>query len=259
MVTARLLETRPEDGHRAGGPLPAAALRVGADAAGQLTGGLLVTVPTPAGPGEAGTPSHRLLLLGEDGEVLAEHLVPDAFAASGMITRHPDSSGAVVELPMGQDGTFVLAVRVLDGALEVREILPPEELVCGGFSPDGTRLLLLPYPNDPEMARVVTWSGLDVVASLDASTPPGAEGFNLSGCFVRDDLVALTVIERGVVVTDAQLRDVAVLELPGVPALDDEDALAEIEWVEPLGESRIAVGLWQAGAGRSVHVYAIEG
>lgn len=262
MVTARFVERRVAPPRSAGVGFSASAeyaaaveraVLLGADAAVQLDSGLLVTIPTPAGPSEAGTPSHRVALLAPDGSIGSERLVA-AFEASGSILAHPDGQSAIVELPMGQDGTYVLAVSVLDGELQLREILPADEVIPCGFNPQGTRLLLAPYPNDPEIAQVLTWPDLAEVAQLEAADVGAELGFGIYGCYVGDDLVVLIAVERGLVVADAQLRGACFLDRPGLPAVGDD---AEIESVQSLGGDRIAVGLWQSGADRSVWVYQL--
>lgn len=237
--------------------LPGAA----ADAASLLAGGLaLVTAPDLDERG-------HLLLLVELGtasgpaRVVAEHLVPDVVDASAHVLAHPSGRAAVVDLPMGQDGSVVLRVDAgpePGRGLAVTELCPGEDVVSAGFSPDGERLLLTPYPSDPETARVLRWSDLRETGRLAAADVGAPIGIGMSGSLLDDDHLLLVDIERGLVLATRDLGSARRLALPELPlGDDDDDDGADIEWVCALGPRTFAVGAWYAGTGRRTLVHRI--
>jgi hypothetical protein len=66
------------------------------------------------------------------------------------------------------DGNVPTVIRADGDALTVREVFPAEEFVNRRFSPDGTRVLLPPYPSDPGCV-VATWPELDIAARLEVA------------------------------------------------------------------------------------------
>ncbi len=111
---------------------------VPADAAARLGDHLLVTTPARDG--------HRVLLVTWTGEVLDESLL-DADDARAFIPPHPDGVSGLIECAMGQDGCVVARVAVTADALTCTEVLPGEDAVVAGFSPEGGRVLIAAHPN----------------------------------------------------------------------------------------------------------------
>lgn len=200
---------------------------------------LLVELGTPAGPAR----------------VVAEHLVRDALDASAHVLAHPSARAAVVDLPMGQDGSFVLRVDVTAGpGLAVAELCPGEDVVGADISPDGEQILLTPYPSDPETARVLRWTDLSETGRLSAVHAGLPIGIDMSGTFLGDDHLLLVDIERGLLLATRDLTASRPLTLPDLDLSDDD---TDIEWVCALGDRTFAVGAWYAGGGRRTLVHRI--
>ena len=168
---------------------------------------LLVTVPDQRNTG------HRVLLMDTATGVIVDEVKLDAFDAVAFATAHPGDGSVLVDLGEGQDGSSLYRVRVEDDRLTTTRIL--ENVVACGFSPDGTRLLLLPHPSLPEAPQVLSWPSLEVlaVADLDAAGID-QDGIDLYGCFLDHDRVLLSTHEQGFWLARADLTAITPIELP---------------------------------------------
>ncbi|WP_433675150.1 hypothetical protein [Microbacterium gorillae] len=209
------------------------------DAAVPIGDGWLLTEPRDR-DASGWSQSHAILWVDAAGQVRAEHSV-DVFGAHPSGTAHPSEPAALVEFPMGQDCTLLAAVRVVGDELQVTELLADEDPVIGGFSPDGSTFLVLPYPSDPETASIASWPSGDVVAQLDAADLDLDQGFDLSGGYLGANRVLLLATEMGPVVATGDLSDASLIELNGWDEVADEEAW--ISQVFPLGEDTFVVGV----------------
>lgn len=204
-------------------------------------------------PGDDG--GHRVLLLDHATGALLDEQAVDADDAMAVVHRHPIDPIAVIELAMGQDGCLALRVDVdVDASgptgaqLRLTEILSGHDPVIAGFRPAGDRLLMAPYPSDPETARVFAWPSLDEVGRVSAADIDAEYGFGLAACWVDDDRAALVAPEDALVLTGSALDSAVRVDLSRM--LGDD---AEIESLTPLGPGRIAAGVWTPD-GRSTRV-----
>ncbi|MFK0403395.1 hypothetical protein ACIQTT_13750 [Microbacterium sp. NPDC090225] len=210
--------------------------------------GELVVATAPVDDG-----GHRVLLLDPaTGAVVDEHRV-DADDAMAVVHPHPTGPVVVIELAMGQDGCLALRVEVdasgPSGAqLRLTEILAGHDPVIAGFRPAGDRLLMAPYPSDPETARVFAWPSLDEVGQVSAADIDAEYGFGLAACWIDDDRAVLVAPEHAVVLTGSALDAPERVDLSEM--LGDD---AEIESLTPLAPGRIAAGVWTPN-GRSTRV-----
>jgi len=204
---------------------------VDADAAAFVAGRILATSASDDG--------HRVLLLDvATGDVLDEATV-DADDAAAFISAHPSEPVVLAEFAMGQDGCVVVRVAVHGDRLDVQEVLAGQDAVIAGFDASGTRVLIVPHPNDPDAVRVLSWPSLDELARLSAEDLDTEIGIGLPACWVDDDRIALYAIEDSLVIADALLRSPERVSLPVIPG-DDGD----IESLLSLAHGRIAVGTW---------------
>ncbi|MEV0466446.1 hypothetical protein AB0I30_32725 [Nocardia tengchongensis] len=217
-----------------------------ADAVALLGGSLVVAVPD----GER----HRLLMLDSaTGTVLDDQAI-DAADARAFLHPHPDEDTAILELAMGQDGVLAFRVDAEGSRLRLTEILAGEDPVIAGFSPSGNRLLVTPYPSDPQTVRMLSWPDLTEISRLDASEVDAEYGFGLAGCWINDDRVAVYATEDALIVTDENLDSPERIALP----IDFRDE-GEIESLTPLGSGTIAVGAWTPAGRLTLVVRLIEG
>ncbi|WP_177188128.1 hypothetical protein [Rhodococcus maanshanensis] len=204
---------------------------VPADAAALLGGLLVVAVPD----GER----HRLLVLDPATGAILDDQAIDADDARAFLHPHPSEDTAILELAMGQDGVLAFRVDVEGSRLHLTEILAGDDPVVAGFSPSGARLLLTPYPSDPQTVRVLSWPDLKEISRLDASDVDAEYGFGLAGCWINDDRAAVYATEDALIVADENLDSSERIVLP----IDFGDE-GEIERLTHLGSGNVAVGAW---------------
>ncbi|MFF0632199.1 hypothetical protein ACFYTS_06815 [Nocardia sp. NPDC004151] len=217
-----------------------------ADAAALLGGLLVVAVPD----GER----HRLLALDSATGAILDDQAVDADAARAFLHRHPAGDTAILELAMGQDGVLAFRVDVEGSRLHLTEILAGDDPVIAGFSPSGARLLVTPYPSDPETVRMLSWPDLREISRLDASDVDAEYGFGLAGCWIDDDRVAVHATEDALIVTDENFDSSERVALP--IDLGDE---GDIETLTHLGSGSVAVGAWTPAGRVTLVVRLIEG
>ena len=117
--------------------------------------------------------------------------------------------------------------------------MPAEDPVIGGFSPDGSRFLVLPYPSDPETAAIASWPSGDIHARLDASDLDLPQGFDLTGGWLGADHVLLLAAEAGPVLAAADLSEAALIELTGWEEMAGDDG-----WIShafPVGDDTFVI------------------
>lgn len=182
---------------------------------------------------------------GERFDVNAQDTEPGA-------VEHPHGIGAVFEFPMGQDGTSVIGVDVSSGSMVCRELLTDDECTPYGFSPDGERLLVGPYPNDPSVVRVLSWPEGHVLHALDDVTAGVEQGFDLSGGFLGASRTAMLATEIGIVIAGADLSDAEVIDMR--EELGDD---AFIESIAPLDDDHIAAVVWSTGGHRETTLWRV--
>ncbi|WP_433666164.1 hypothetical protein ACQP06_20760 [Nocardia sp. CA-136227] len=214
-----------------------------ADAAALLGGLLAVAVPN----GER----HRLLALDPATGAILDDQAIDADDARAFLHLHPVEDTAILELAMGQDGVLAYRVDVEGSRLHMTEILAGEDPVIGGFSPSGARLLITPYPSDPETVRMLSWPDLKEISRLEASDVDAECGFGLAGCWINDDRAAVYATEDALILTDENLGSPERIPLP-IDFVDE----GEIESFTPLGSGKVAIGAWTP-AGRLTLVVSI--
>ncbi|MFF7294160.1 hypothetical protein ACFY9N_16645 [Microbacterium sp. NPDC008134] len=204
--------------------------------------GDLVLATAPA-PGDGG--GHRVLLLDLATGTLLDEKTVDADDAIAAIHPHPHDPVAVIEFAMGQDGCLALRADIdatgeTSPNLRLTEILAGQDPVIAGFRPAGDRLLVTPYPSDPETARVFAWPSLEEIGQVSA-TEIGAEyGLGIAGCWVDDERAAIFAPEDALVLTGAALDSPERADLPDVIG---EEA-GEVESLVALAPGRIAAGVW---------------
>lgn len=182
---------------------------------------------------------------GERFAVDAEDTEPDALA-------HPRGTGGVFEFPMGQDGTRVIGVDVSSGSMVCRELLPGDECTAYGFSPDGERLLVGPYPNDPSVVRVLSWPDGRVLHELDDVSVGAEEGFDLTGGYLGADRTVVLASGIGVVIAGADLTDAELVDMR-----DELGEDAFLEQILPLDDDHIASVVWFAGNTRETMLWRV--
>jgi hypothetical protein len=185
---------------------------------------------------DAGT---RILLVDPaTGRVLDE--TRHAFHAEGaLIHCHPGDAVALVDLPMGQDGSTTLRARVHGGTLDVDEILTDRDCVVSGFNSSGTHVLLAPYPSEAEDIVVVNWPELDEHAKLSATDLNAECGLGLAAAWVDDEHVAFFASEDSLIVAQRDFVDAERVPLPLDFAVE-----GDIEAMRTLTPGRLALGIW---------------
>ncbi|MFD7843519.1 hypothetical protein ACFV4K_11375 [Nocardia sp. NPDC059764] len=216
-----------------------------ADAAALLGGLLVVAVPD----GE----KHRLRVLDPATGAILDDQAIDADDARAFLHRHPVEATAILELAMGQDGVLAFRVDVEGSRLHLTEILGGEDPVIAGFSPSGARLLITPYPSDPQTVRMLSWPDLKEISRLDANDVDAEYGFGLAGCWITDDRVAVYATEDALIVTDENLDSPERIPLP-----IDFVSEGEIESLTPLGSGNVAIGAWTPTGRLTLVVRLIE-
>lgn len=217
-----------------------------ADAAALLGGQLVVAVPD----GE----SHRLLVLDSATGAILDDQAIDAADARAFLHPHPAEDTAILELAMGQDGVLAFRVDVAGSRLQLTAILAGEDPVIAGFSPSGARLLVTPYPSDPETARILSWPDLKEISRLDASDVDAAYGFGLAGCWINDDRAVVYATEDALIVTDENFDS-----SERVALLIDFCDEGEIESLTHLGSGNVAVGVWTPAGRLTLVLRLVEG
>ncbi|MCY0994218.1 hypothetical protein OV203_44220 [Nannocystis sp. ILAH1] len=217
---------------------------------------LVVTAPGAHAEGRSFSEFHRVLLMDLEGVVLDEQRV-EADAAWAHALVHPTDAAVLCDFIMGQDGSVLAVIRADGDALTVREVFPAEAFVNRGFSPDGTRVLLPPYPSDPNCAVVATWPELDIAARLEVAEdlPEVQMGIDVWGGFLDDEHVLLLATEQGPMVATADLREAEVVPLVGFDAVSDGEGFIEI--AAPLAPDRFAAVVWRDGT-RQTTVWRLE-
>ncbi len=217
-----------------------------ADAAALLGGVLVVAVPD--------VECHRLLVLDSATGAILDDQTIDADDARAFLHPHPAEDTAILEVAMGQDGVLAFRVDAEGSRLHLTEILAGEDPVIAGFSPSGARLLVTPYPSDPETVRILSWPDLKEIARLDASDVDAAYGFGLAGCWISDDRAAVYATEDALIVTDENFDSPERIALP----IDFGDE-GEIESLTYLGSGNVAVGAWTPAGRLTLVVHLVEG
>ncbi|QKT12333.1 hypothetical protein [Rhodococcus sp. W8901] len=217
-----------------------------ADAAALLGGLLVVAVPD----GER----HRLLALDSATGAILDDQAIDADDARAFLYPHPAEDTAILELAMGQDGVLAFRVDVEGSRLHLTEILAGDDPVIAGFSPSGARLLVTPYPSNPQTVRMLSWPDLKEISRLDASDVDAAYGFGLAGCWINDDRAAVYATEDALIVADENFDSSERIALP----IDFGDE-GEIESLTHLGSGNVAVGAWTPAGRLTLVVRLNEG
>lgn len=207
---------------------------------------LLATAPADEG--------HRILLIDPGTGATLDEIGVDADDAGAFIMVHPHGAAALIEFAMGQDGAIALRIDVEDAKLGSNEILRGQDPVIGGFKPSGDRLLVVPYPSDPDSLRVLSWPALDELGSLTADHLGSEIGIGLPACWIDDDRVAAYAIEDSLVLADGRLRDPERIALP-IDFGDD----ADLESLTRLRPGRVAAGVWTRGGRRTLVLDFSEG
>jgi hypothetical protein len=197
---------------------------------------VLMTAPSTDG-------RHDVVLTALDGHTHDSCRV-DVAQAVATAVPHPDDGSVVLDLGEGQDGSLLLSVRVEGQRLEMTEV--GRNSVAASFSPDGTRLLLMPHPSIPAAPAAVSWP--DQRRRFDLSDDSGRD-FDLYGCHLDDDRVLLSTYGHGLVVSDRDLTGVTPLVLDGLTSSVEvsslhglgRDVFAATTWVDGTSTS----GLWQ--------------
>ncbi|WP_221937751.1 hypothetical protein [Rhodococcus sp. KBS0724] len=183
--------------------------------------------------------THRVLLINPaTGDVVDEATI-DADGATAFIIPHPTELVVVIEFPMGQDGCVAQRVEVISGSLRVDEILCGQDPVIAGFNPSGTRLLVTPYPDDPETARVLAWPSMDEIGRLSADDLVTEIGIGLAACWINEERIAIYAMEDSLVVTNESLGEPVRARL----LLDFRDE-GDLETLVSLDAGRVAAGVW---------------
>ncbi|WP_366816924.1 hypothetical protein [Myxococcus xanthus] len=195
-----------------------------------------------------GDSSHRILLIDPASGKILDDVQVAAEDATAFITRHPSSPTLLVELPMGQSGSSTYKIELAGGSLRVEEILAGQDPVIAGFNPSGTKLLVTPYPDDPEVARVFAWPSLEETGRLTADELDAENGIGLPGCWVDEESIALYAVEDSLILTDQDLGSPVRADFP----IDLRES-GDIESLKSLEPGRIAVGVWEP-EGRSMLV-----
>jgi hypothetical protein len=183
--------------------------------------------------------THRVLLINPaTGDVVDEATI-DADGATAFIIPHPTELVVVIEFPMGQDGCVAQRVEVISGSLRVDEILCGQDPVIAGFNPSGTRLLVTPYPDDPETARVLAWPSMDEIGRLSADDLAAEIGIGLAACWIDEKRIAIYAMEDSLVVTNESLGEPVRARL----LLDFRDE-GDLETLVSLDAGRVAAGVW---------------
>lgn len=194
---------------------------------------------------------HIILLIDpEDGQILDE-VALDLDDAAAFITDHPHEDVVLIEFPMGQDGSVVQRVDIVGGKLKVQEVLAGQDPVLAGFNADGTRLLVAPYPDDPELVRILEWPTLTELARIEATSLQAEYGFGLAMCWVDQNRVAFYATEQALFVADAVLADATQVQLP----IEFGDQ-GELENLQSLAPGRLVAGIWTP-AGRKSMVFEL--
>jgi len=124
------------------------------------------------------------------------------------------------------------------GAMVCRELLPGDECTTYGFSPDGQRLLVGPYPSDPSVVRVLSWPGGEILHELDDVTAGAEQGFDLTGGYLGATRTVMLASEIGIVIAGTDLTDVELVDLR--EELGDD---AFLEAIAPLDDEHNAAVL----------------
>lgn len=181
-------------------------------------GRLLVTLPDSETREHAGRSyeqnvTHRVLLMDLAAGRTVDEITLDVFDAGAFATAHPADGSVLLDLGEGQDGSSLYRVRVTGDRLTVDRIM--ENTVAAGFSPDGTRLLLLPHPSFDELPQVVSWPGLEVLSIADlGASGLGEDEIDHYGCFLHDDRILLTTREQGLWLANGDLGAISPINLP---------------------------------------------
>lgn len=204
---------------------------------------LLIAAAEPPDPGRSFSERQRVALLDGTLQVLDE-LSIEADEAHPFLIPHPAGEAALAEFPMGQDGTLIFAVHTAEDRLRLTEVLPQLDCVPLGFDRIGERLLVAPYPSDPDEAMVLSWPGLAILSTITSGGLGLEIGFDLSGGFLADGRALLLATEQGPILAAADLAEPTLLELAGVETIGPT---AFIETIAPLGPDRFAAVLWADG------------
>lgn len=227
--------------------------------AGAILGdGRVVAVHADSPPGVASADSFQLVLLDAQARILASEAF-EADQAGVFAVAHPHGQLVILEFPMGQDGILVVSAQAKQDELELSELLPGDEAIPAGFSPDGKRVLLLPYPNDPETVRIAAWPAMEVVGQLNAQDvevdgEPAEQGFDISGGWLSDSSVLILATELGPVIASENLNEVSPVEM-----LSAQEVIADgmVETVHPLGPNHFAATIWRPKMPRLTTVWRL--
>lgn len=219
-----------------------------ADSAAFLrTGRLLVTAPnlehaTWRDQTIVQRTTHRVLLIDPGLGAVLDETVLDVADAGVFAVAHPADGSVLLDAGEGQDGSQVFMVRDIGGQISVQHVL--EDVVIGGFSPDGDRLLILPHPSYEGPATVVSWPGLDPIGTASPQAA-GISGdmFDLYGCFLDTDRVLLKTMEDRLVLASGDLAALTQVSLSTPSPGKDY----RIGLILGLGPNLFAAELWAEG------------
>jgi len=139
-----------------------------ADSATMLPSGqLIVTAPVIGQSAAFGRArgAHRVLLLDPEAREILDEATLDVTDGYATAALHPSDGSVLLDVGLGQDGGCLYAVRVAGRELVVDLIL--RDVIAGGFSPSGDRLLLTPPPNaGDDLVRILKWPSLEPTAGI---------------------------------------------------------------------------------------------
>jgi len=196
-------------------------------------------------------PSGRVLITAPQGDKHAAHLLDpatgraldvvelDTYDAGVTAVPHPSDGWVALDAGEGQDGSTVFRVREEGGRLLAEELM--SDAVLAGFDPSGSRVLITPHPSYGGPAEILSWPGLEPLASLDEDLD-----FDIYGAFVGADRVVLSTYEQGPLLCDGDLRPLGWLDLSAYPVEDFEDTQ-----LLGLGTGIFALDLYHDGSGHT--------
>ncbi|MEU8182471.1 hypothetical protein AB0B86_17100 [Micromonospora sp. NPDC049047] len=247
LATVVVTDTRRVIIMAAGRPIPVEI--AAADTATLLPGGrLLVTAPA----------LERLEYKGREYDIKGEHLVflvdpgsgqvldqavLDAVDASMTTVPHPHDGSVVLDAAMGQDGSLICVVRVLEDRIKVEPVA--ENVVAASFAPSGDRLLLMPHPSFDNEISILEWPSQRPLARLHADDLAIDDfAFTLYGCFLSDRRVLLDTYEHGLLLCSGELSPVAWVSLN--PPAETSDVEVSTTRVSPAAVFGVATDVFTA-------------
>jgi len=212
------------------------------------SGQLLVTAPniehqTRHNRTIAQRTTHRVLLIDpRPGTVLDETILDGVFDAGVFAITNPADGSVLLDAGEGQDGSKVFAARDASSQIRIEHLL--DNVVTGGFSPDGDRLLLLPHPSFEGPAIVTSWPSMDPIGTASLQTAGiNDDAFDLYGCFLDTGRVLLKTIEDRLLLASGDLAALTPISL----AAPTPGTNYNIELILGLGPNLFAAELWTDG------------